>query len=102
MRAVAKDPRARVDPGKISLSACVDFTFVEMQQLYQEKCPTLWRVLRVLGGMVIAFGVAIVGHGIGLHIFIIRCIVLFKELRHSDRGHDSIDSEEKESGEVSE
>jgi hypothetical protein len=41
MKAVAKDPRARVDPNKISPIACVDFSFTEMQKLYEEKSPIL-------------------------------------------------------------
>lgn len=51
LRAVAKDPRSRVDPEKITPIDCADFSFKDIQKLYEEKSPILWKVICILGGM---------------------------------------------------
>jgi len=102
MGAVAKDPRARIDPGKISPSACADFTFAELQQLYQEKCPTLWRVLRILGGMT-----ELLEEEDAVDDFDVEANTVFNngnadDNDQSDTAHNAIDSEDEELAEESE
>ena len=50
MQAVAKDPRSRVDPDKITPIDCAEFSFTEIQTVFEEKSPTLWKAIRILAG----------------------------------------------------
>jgi len=50
MQAVAKDPRSRVNPDKITPIGCAEFSFTEIQTVFEEKSPTLWKAIRILAG----------------------------------------------------
>jgi len=50
MQAVAKDPRSRVDPDKITPIDCAEFSFTEIQTVFEEKSPTLWKAICIHAG----------------------------------------------------
>jgi hypothetical protein len=51
MKAVGKDKRSRVDPAMLTPIACADFDLKEVQRLYEDKAPTLWKLVRILTGV---------------------------------------------------
>jgi hypothetical protein len=51
MKSLSQDERSRIDPTSITPLACADFNFKDIQQLYEEKAPTLWKVVRILSGV---------------------------------------------------
>jgi hypothetical protein len=51
MKSLSQDTRSRIDPLSITPVACADFNFQDIQQLYHDKAPTLWKVVRILSGV---------------------------------------------------
>jgi hypothetical protein len=51
MKALGKDKRSRLNPTTITPIACADFTVKDVQRVYEEKAPTLWRIVRILSGV---------------------------------------------------